>query len=378
MVGRGLIMQSQIRIGRIFGIRIGIHYSWFIIALLIVLSLTGQFRQMNAGWTGESIFLMAVITGVLFFVTLLLHELAHSLVIKSYGVPVREITLFALGGVSQILGNPPSAISEFLMAFVGPLTSACIGAICLGIAHSLAAVTPVYAMLSWLGYINLGLAVFNLVPTYPLDGGRVLRALLWWGTGDASKATRWAARTGQVAGVILIALGLVEYFTQAVFSGLWLAFLGWFIVQAASESNVEAGLRQALRGVAVGDVITPECRVVAENMNLDHFIQYELIPTGAHCFIIVDDQGQVIGLVTPRDLRHVERSQWAHTPLTAIMRPFPKLKTVTPDTPLITALEMMAANDVNQLPVVSKTGFGGVISRGQLMQYLQRRPAMQA
>ena len=331
-------MQSQIRIGRIFGIRIGIHYSWFIIVVLIVLSLLGQFHRIDRGWTGTTVLLMAVTTGILFFVTLVLHELAHSVVIQSYGVPVREITLFALGGVSQISGSPPSAKSEFLMAFVGPLTSACIGVFSLAIARVLASVSePLYAMLSWLGYINLALAAFNLIPAYPLDGGRVLRSLIWWAKGDMHKATRWAARTGQVAGVLLIVFGLLQFFAAAAFGGLWLAFLGWFIVQAASESQISEGLHSSLRDVAVGEVMIPECRVVSGAMDVQHFVDYELLPTGANCFIIVDNQGKVIGLVTPHDLKGLDRSRWSNTPLTAITKPVANLKTVEPNTPVIQA-----------------------------------------
>lgn len=159
-----------------FGIEIGIHYSWFLIAFLIVFSLASQFRTANPGWGDGTILALALLTGGLFFVSLLLHELSHSLFAKSHGVPVREITLFALGGVSQIERNPTSARTEFWMAFVGPLTSAVIGVVCLGL-RGLAGTpsNPAYAMFYWLGYINLGLAVFNFIPGYPLDGGRILR-----------------------------------------------------------------------------------------------------------------------------------------------------------------------------------------------------------
>ena len=189
-------MRSQIKLGRVFGIEIGIHYSWFLIAFLIVFSLASQFRTANPGWGDGTILALALLTGGLFFVSLLLHELSHSLFAKSHGVPVREITLFALGGVSQIERNPTSARTEFWMAFVGPLTSAVIGVVCLGL-RGLAGTpsSPAYAMFYWLGYINLGLAVFNFIPGYPLDGGRILRAALWWKTGDAERATRAAART---------------------------------------------------------------------------------------------------------------------------------------------------------------------------------------
>ena len=176
-------MRSQIKLGRIFGIEIGLHYSWFFIALLIVFSLFQQFHAENQDWGNAIILTLSIATGLLFFVSLLLHELSHSLFAKSRGLPVREITLFALGGVSQIEKSPSSAKTEFWMAFVGPLSSACIGLICLGLRIVAGPVSgPAYVMLSWLGYINLALAGFNMVPGYPLDGGRVLRAAIWWKT----------------------------------------------------------------------------------------------------------------------------------------------------------------------------------------------------
>src|SRR5579862_7699566 len=193
-------MRSQIKLGRVFGIEIGLHYSWFVIALLIVLSLSGQFHHSNPAWGDGVILTLSIGTAVLFFVSLLLHELAHSLVATSNNLPVKEITLFALGGVSQIEKNPTSAKVEFWMAFVGPLTSAVIGVVCLTLARLIGdpSSNPWTAMLLWLGYINLSLAAFNMLPGYPLDGGRVLRALIWWKTGDADRSTQAAAKVGQV------------------------------------------------------------------------------------------------------------------------------------------------------------------------------------
>jgi len=171
-------VRSQIKLGKIFGIEIGLHYSWFLIALLIVSSLYSQFHLKNPEWGDGVILAMAIVTGLLFFVSLLVHELSHSLFANAHGMPVKEITLFALGGVSQIEKEPASAKTEFWMAFAGPLTSAAIGLVCVG-AAKLTPNGPLQAMVTWLGYINLSLAVFNMLPGYPLDGGRVLRAILW-------------------------------------------------------------------------------------------------------------------------------------------------------------------------------------------------------
>ena len=206
-------MRSQISLGRVFGIKIGLHYSWFIIAFLIIFSLTAQFHASDPEWGDGLILALAVLTAILFFVSLLLHELAHSVVAKSRGLPVREITLFALGGVSQIEQEPTSAKTEFWMALVGPLTSACIGLICLALSGTAGAPSsPARVMVSWLGYINIALAVFNMIPGYPLDGGRILRALVWWKTGDMERSTRLVARVGQAVALIFIGFGILQFF----------------------------------------------------------------------------------------------------------------------------------------------------------------------
>ncbi len=249
-------MHSQIKLGRIFGIRVGLHYSWFLIALLIVFSLVGGYRTNHPDWSFSFIVMLSLATAFLFFVSLLLHELSHSLVARSDGLPVREITLFALGGVSQIGGEARTAGAEFWIAIVGPLSSLLIGFLCLGTVDLVSrgpSLGPFMAVLSWIGYINLGLAFFNMIPGYPMDGGRVLRAILWWKSGSLDRATRYAAITGQAVAGAFIALGIIEFFRGTGLSGLWIAFIGWFLLQAARESYVETTLKSSLDGVKVVD-----------------------------------------------------------------------------------------------------------------------------
>ncbi len=371
-------MRSQIKLGRVFGIQIGLHYSWFLIALLIVLSLSSQFHSTNATWGDGVILAMAVGTALLFFVSLLLHELAHSLVATSNKLPVKEITLFALGGVSQIEKNPLSAKVEFWMAFVGPLTSAAIGAVCLTLARLIGnpSSQPGMAMLLWLGYINLSLAVFNLLPGYPLDGGRVLRALIWWKTGDADRSTQLAARVGQVVAFAFIAIGLFQFFNGAGIGGLWIVFIGWFLLQAARESYVQVGLAHALNGVRVADVMTHDCPTVEGWLNVQNFVEQELLRTGRRCFIVVD-KGEIAGMVTPHEIKQIERARWPFVTLHDIMRPLEDLRSVTPDASLASALEAMGRYDLNQLPVVSDNRLKGVLSRSDVLSYLQTHAEMQ-
>ena len=378
-------MRSQIKLGRIFGIEIGLHYSWFLIALLIVFSLSGQFHASNPEWGNGVILTLAIATGILFFVSLLLHELAHSVVARSNGLPVREITLFALGGVSQIEKNPATAKLEFWMAFVGPLSSAAIGGVCLAAAHlvhyliggvsSDPSSNPWMAMLSWLGYINLALAGFNMIPGYPLDGGRVLRALIWWKTGDVDRSTRTAARTGQVVAFCFIALGIFRYFSGAGIGGLWIAFIGWFLLQAARESYLQVGIAHALDGVRVADVMTRDCPTVDGWLNVQNFVEQELLRTGRRCFIVVE-KGEIAGLVTPHEIKPIDRAKWPFTTLHDIMRPLEDLRAVTPEAPLTSALESMSRYDLNQLPVVSNGHLEGVLSRSHVISYLQTKAEM--
>ena len=366
-------MRSQIKLGRIFGIQIGIHYSWFLIAFLIVISLAARFRVTNPQWGQSTILEVSAATGVLFFVFLLLHELSHSLFAKSQGIPVREITLFALGGVSQIEKNPVSARAEFWMAFVGPLTSAIIGVVCLfvrGLAGAPAG--PGYVMLTWLGYINLALAGFNMIPGYPLDGGRVLRAALWWKSGSLERATRQAARIGQIVGGLFIALGIVQFFAGAGFGGLWTAFIGWFVLQAARKSVLEAGLTRLLQGTTVADIMNPSCPTVDGNHNVQDFVEEWLLRTGERCFVIVDKTGPA-GLVTPEQVKAFDRVRWPYLTLFDIMRPFDEVRSVQPATPLRAALEIMGRENLSQLPVVSDHHLDGVLTRTQLLSFLHNR-----
>jgi CBS domain-containing protein len=289
---------------------------------------------------------------------------------------VREITLFALGGVSQIEGESPDAKTEFQIAIVGPLTSAVIGLLCVGAVFALPrVVTPGTTMLTWLGYINFALAAFNLVPGYPLDGGRVLRSLLWWKSGDADRATQTAAVTGQVVGGLFVTLGIVQFFFGANFGGLWIVFIGWFLIQAAGETRRQAGWKRAFQDVRVSDLMSHDCATVDGRQSVQDLVD-RLFKTGRRCFVVMDD-GHVAGLVTPHEIRKVNRSQWPVTLVDAVMRPLEGMQTVRPDAPLGDALEVMARENINQLPVMSNSHLEGVLSRAEVLNYLQTRAELE-
>jgi len=371
-------MKAQIKLGRIKGIAIGLHYSWFIIAFLIALSLVEHFRQVMPTLSEAAVYSAAVITAVLFFVTLLLHELAHSLLAKSRGLRVQSITLFALGGVSQIEQESPDAKTEFWVAIVGPLSSFVIGAVCLLLAglagwgwkQGMEAQTPLAAVLLWLGYINFMLAAFNMIPGYPLDGGRVLRAVIWWINKNAVRATEIAARVGQVIAFLFILWGLYEFFVGRNFGGLWIAFIGWFLLDASRSSYLQTEFMEVLRGRTVADLMDRICPAVEAHLSVEDFVHQYLLTSGRRCFVVVQD-GRLVGLITPNEVKHVEQERWNQTSIQSVMRPVSQLRVVTPETPVVQALAMMGREDLNQLPVVSEGQLQGILSRGNIMGFLR-------
>jgi Zn-dependent protease/predicted transcriptional regulator len=371
-------MKPQIKLGRLFGVEIGLHYSWFIIAVLITLSLAQQFQLTNPAWSGGLRWAVAVTTAVLFFAAIVLHELSHALVAKARGLPVRSITLFALGGVAQMERDAADAKTEFWMGIIGPITSFVIGVVCLVLAFVLGwappAVpqTPVAAMLMWLGVINVGLALFNMVPGFPLDGGRVLRGLIWWITGNARRATTIAARVGQVIAFLMILYGVMQFFRGAGFNGLWLAFIGWFLLSASRESHAQMVIAEGLRGLRVGDVMSRDYLEVDAYSNLQTFAEEQLMRTGRR-FFVVSLNGRPEGIITPAEIASVPRARWPYTTVADVMQPLDRVRTVRAETPITDALELMASQDLNQLPVVADGSLTGVISRAHVLQLLQTR-----
>ncbi len=376
-------MRAQIKLGRIWGIEIGLHYSWFIIALLITFSLAEHFRLHNPEWGEGLSWALAVITALLFFTSIVVHELSHAAVAKARGLPVRSITLFALGGVAQIEKEATDAKTEFWMGIVGPITSLLIGVGCLGVALALgwtpseSPAAPSVAMLMWLGYINIMLAIFNMIPGFPLDGGRVLRAIVWWINGDANRATKVAARVGQFVAFGFIVLGIWRFFSGAGIGGLWVTFIGWFLLVASRESYAQVTTTETLRGVRVTDVMSRDYPTVDGYSNLQTFVEEHLVRSGRRCFVVTLN-GRTEGIITPKEISEVERPRWPYTTVADIMRPLDQVRTVAPDTPVTDALEVMAREDLNQLPVIVSGELAGFISRAHVLQLLQTRAELHA
>ena len=371
-------MKNQIKLGTVFGVELGLHYSWLVIALLITFSLAGQFHAVNHDWSEAVVWSTAILTGLFFFACLFAHELSHALVARLRGLPIHKITLFLLGGVAQMEKEAADPKTEFWMAIAGPITSAVLGFILLGFAmlsgwsRGHQPLTPGMALLVWLGYINLALAAFNMIPGFPLDGGRVLRAIIWWATGNVERSTRAAARVGQAIAVIFIGFGIFRFFEGQGLGGLWMAFIGWFLLQAASATYLQVRTETLLTGLQVKDLMLANYETVSPNLSVQEFVNQRLMKSGRRCFLVMEND-QLLGMITPNEIRGVEPRMWPFKQVGDLMRSADTLHFATPEMFVREALEMMAREDVHQLPVVVNGQLQGIITRAHILQVLQSR-----
>lgn len=366
-------MPGSIRLGKIAGIEITINYTWIIIVVLITWSLATAFMAIYPAWGTATYWIVGFIAAILLFVSVLLHELAHSLVARSQGLPVRSITLFIFGGVSNIEREPQSAGVEFWMAIVGPITSIVIGVIAFLLYLPLARTnSPLEAILNYLAIANILLGIFNLIPGFPLDGGRVLRSIIWKITGNLRRATRIASVIGEIVAVIFILIGVWVFFAGNFFSGIWLGFIGWFLLNAARTANAQVMLESMFKGVTVDQVMNRNPVTVPANISLQRLVDEDFLPQGLRSALVVQGE-QFAGLITLNDIRRVPRDQWAQTPVGMAMIPVNRLHSVSPTQNLNDVLSLMANQDVNQLPVVQDGRVVGILSRDAIIRYIEVR-----
>ncbi|MGH9414334.1 MAG: site-2 protease family protein [Terriglobales bacterium] len=356
---------------RLFGIDIQFHLSWILILGLIGITLASYFAGTDPQWTQLAVVLAAAATTILFFASVVLHELAHSLVARAKGLPVHVITLFVFGGVSELTREPDDAGTEFKIAIAGPLCSLLIGALCLLWARSGNLHAPVYAVSEWLGYINLLLAAFNLIPGFPLDGGRVLRAILWSSNRDFVKSTRWATQIGKACAIGFILWGVFQFFSGSGIDGIWLAFIGWFLFSAADQSWRQTAIQDALGHYTVRDLETPFFSRVTPGINLEDFIAELANQHQFRASLVMDTNDHLVGIVTAADLSRVPRERWGTTLVRDIMVPRQEMATVMPGEGLHAALRKMVEHDVGQLPILANGGVRGIIRRDRIVQLLQ-------
>ena len=372
MAGRAL------RIGRIFGIEIKLDYSWFIIFVLVAWSLANHYFPMtHPGWPTGIYWAMGTITALLFFGSVVAHELAHSFVSQAHGVPVRDITLFIFGGAAQIRGEPKSARGELLMALAGPVVSLVIAAL-FGLLWlvTLPLSPQLHALAGWLAWINLGVALFNLIPGFPLDGGRILRAIVWGVTRNLRRATRIATALGRAVASGFILWGIWQIFGGDWANGLWIAFIGWFLENAATASYRRVALRDMLAGHTAREVMMTDCPRIARDLPLDVLVDRVVLPSGRRCFPVMEDEC-ILGLLTLHGIKKVRRERWATTRVDEAMIPRHQLKTVQPDENLAVVFERMTAEDINQFPVMENGTLLGMVARDNLLAFLRTRAELE-
>ncbi len=365
------------RLGRIAGIDILVHWSWFAIFLLLTWWLAvGFFGSVYDGWSAGERWGAAVVASLMFFSSVLLHELSHSLMARRLGLPVKSITLFIFGGVSALEGEPATAGQELRVAIVGPLTSFVLA----GVFGALAGVAwaagvgdePAGAIAAYLGFINLALGVFNMLPGYPLDGGRVLRATLWARRGNLLSATRTAAGAGTFIAFGLIAAGVVSILAGSFIGGAWFIVIGWFLRNVSEGSYRQLLVHSTLEGTKVGQVVNRSFRSAPPDITLSQLVEDYFLAGGQRCVPVVAGQ-ELLGLVTIADLKRVPQAEWQTTSVYRAMTPLDKLHTAGPQDDLTAALEAMAAHDVHQLPILEGRLFVGFVTRADVLRLVQVR-----
>jgi Zn-dependent protease/CBS domain-containing protein len=355
------------------GIPIGVHVSWFLIFGLITWSLSvGFFPPEYPGLPVPVYWVLGGITSLLFFGSVLVHELGHSILALRNGISVRGINLFIFGGVAQIEREPETPGAEFRIALAGPLTS-----LVLGIGFAVLwlfdrGIPFLAAPSAWLMRINLMLAFFNLIPGFPLDGGRVLRAVVWKITGSFERATQLAAFTGQLTAFGFIGFGVLGMLSGNFFNGLWLVMIGWFLQNAAATSFAQVNAQRSLRGVTVAQVMSRECPLVPGQLPLNQLVEDYVLTGGRRCFL-VQDEGQLHGMLTLRDIAQVPRARWGEVAAQEIVKPRQQLIYVSSRTDLLSALRAMDDANVNQVPVIDNDELVGMLSRDQMLHYSRAR-----
>jgi len=363
-------MRGSIRIARIAGIDISIHYTWLFIFVLVTWTLSKNFFPLlSPGHSGLVYWGMGALSAILFFISVLLHELAHSLYARAHGVAVTSIVLFIFGGVSNLPEEAHRAREEFWMALLGPLTSLVLAGIFVGF-YALVPdkSAPIASMLYYLALINALLGAFNLLPGFPLDGGRVFRAIVWGRTGDRARATRLAAILGIVVAWGMIFGGVYFLITGNILQGIWLALIGWFLNNAADASRREVTLEQHISGVRVAAVMNPAPETTGPQTTVDTLVRDFFIHQGRPAVPVTVGES-VSGIVTLSDVKGLPRDAWYDTPVSKIMTRTP-IFSVSPADDLMAAMKLIGDHNLNQLLVIDGTRLVGMIRRADILRYL--------
>lgn len=364
------MFRHTISLGRIFGISIDLDYSWFLIfGLLTWILAVSYYPSEFKNWSPAGYWFMGAVTAILLFASVLLHELGHSVVAKHFGIPVPRITLFIFGGVSQIATEPSDANKEFWMAAAGPAVSFVLAAIFWELRLILVGVPALFALAKYMALLNLVLGVFNLIPGFPLDGGRVFRAIIWRISGNFRRATSVATFTGRFFGFSLIFIGVWLLLAGDVLNGLWTAFIGWFLESAAASQVQQQVLKDLLAGHRVSEMMSRDCARVPGDLSLQELVETHVLGSGHRCFVVTQGD-QTVGLVTLAEITRVPRSSWASTKIADVMIPSGKLALTPANAEAWTTIESMERNGISQTPIGDGNKIIGVLSRDDLAHYL--------
>lgn len=363
--------RHTIPLGRLFGIPLELDYSWFLIFVLLTWTLAvSYFPGEFASWPRTEYWFVGAITAVMLFVSVVLHEFGHSIVAQRFHIVVRRITLFIFGGVSEITADPPSAAAEFWIAIAGPIVSIALAGVFALLRPAVTAAQPLLALAKYLAYINATLAVFNLIPGFPLDGGRVFRAIVWGVTHDLRRATIIAANVGRFIAFGFILVGVWQVLNGNLGGGLWIAFIGWFLESAAVSQIQQQTLTRLLQGHPVREAMNAKFPIVPADETLQQLVDEKILAGGGRSFV-VESGGEPIGLLTLHQVREVPRERWDATRAQDRMIPLAEVHTIRPEQGLIEALKEMDSDGVNQLPVMLGGRVVGLLSRESVITYLR-------
>lgn len=362
--------NNTVKLVQIMGIPIGLDPSWFLVFALFTWILAvdyfpADFKQ----WTGLQYWSVAALTTIIFFLSVLLHELGHSIMALRYKLSVKSITLYIFGGISEITSEPTNATAEFVIAFAGPLTSLILAGIFYLLELMFKGVAPILAMTKYLALINGSLALFNLIPGFPLDGGRVFRAIVWGITKNLRRATEIAGLLGHAIAFLFILLGVWLLFQGNWINGLWIAFIGWFLENAVVGQVQQQRIHSLLSGHTVDQIMSRSCIMASADLTLQELVDQYILDQGQRCMVIMRGD-QPAGLLTLRDIRQIPREHWGTTMASAIMTPMDKVKVTNPKVGLEQALAEMGKDGVNQLPVMENGQIEGMLSRQDIINYL--------
>lgn len=362
--------DKHISLGKILGIPINLDYSWFLILALITWMLAeSYFPQEFKNWTQFSYWFVGLITSFLFFLSIVLHELGHSILAKKYKIKVKRITLFVFGGVAEIAKEPPKSSAEFWIAIAGPITSFLLAAIFYGLEKASGGNAYLVAPFRYLAYINFILALFNLIPGFPLDGGRIFRAIVWAITKNLKKATTIAANVGRFFGFLFIMIGVYQVFQNNFVDGIWIAFIGWFLESAAVSQIRRQALDELLFGHHVYEALSHDYGIVYPDSTVQEIIDNHFIGANRRSLLVKDDN-TIIGFLTPKQINSVALNDRQNMTVKEVMVPVQNVMKVNSDSQLLDALKIMDENDMEELPVIENGNYIGILNRESIIRFM--------